>query len=98
MAFGKTALILALGLAPMVAGSSASMAGAYVTAYSDYGNGSVSGPVRASKYGYQVKIPGGSWLDCERSGLFTRASPCSETLRRATIDFWDTQSEDGGRG
>ena len=59
--------------------------GAYVTAESEFGNGTVSGPVRHTSVGRQVRTPGGSWLDCETS--------CAETLRLATVDFW--QSEKG---
>lgn len=52
----------------------------YVTAHSEYGNGSVSGPVRWTQKGRQVRLPGGTWVYCERS--------CSETLRLQSIDFW----------
>ena len=55
----------------------------YVVAESRWGNGSVSGPVRPSRHGWQVRMPGGTWIDCVRS--------CSETLRRQTVDFWETQ-------
>lgn len=95
MAFGRTALILIAGLAPVFFVSTPSMAGAYVTAYSRYGNGEVSAPVREAQYGYQVKLPGGSWRYCEHNSLFFgRNLPCSETLRRQTLDFWETISEE----
>lgn len=69
----------------------------YVTAESRYGNGAVSAPVRVSQFGLQVKLPGGSWLYCESSSLlFDRSRPCSETLRRESLDFWETQSEERG--
>ncbi len=73
----------------------------YVTAYSDYGNGQVSAPVRRAEFGYQVKLPGGPWIYCQRNSLFIArileyASPCSDTLRRQSLDFWETQSEDQG--
>lgn len=57
-----------------------------VVAESRYGNGSVSGAVRPGRNGWQVRLPRGTWMDCVFS--------CSETLRRATVDFWATQ----GRG
>ncbi|MCB1547737.1 MAG: hypothetical protein KDJ41_07880 [Hyphomicrobiaceae bacterium] len=63
----------------------------YVTAHSDWGNGVIRAPVRQGRYGYQVRLPGGTWIDCRRS--------CSETLRQETLDFWKTQGEaaqDGG--
>ena len=95
MAFGRTALILAIGLAPMLLVSPPGMASSYVTAYSRYGNGEVRAPVRAAEFGYQVKLPGGPWLYCETNSLiFGRNRPCSETLRRQTLDFWETMSEE----
>ena len=101
MAICRTALILALGVAPMLVASSLATAGpyeGYVTAHSRYGNGEVSAPVRLAQFGRQVKLPGGPWLYCEHNSLlFDYNRPCSETLRRETIDFWETQSEDGGR-
>jgi hypothetical protein len=38
-------------------------------------------------------MPRGTWLECKRT--------CSETLRLATVDFWETQGPnppDGGPG
>jgi hypothetical protein len=56
----------------------------HVTAESRYGHGRVSGPVRQLARGrLEVRSPGGSWYDCGRS--------CSETLRRETIDFWESR-------
>lgn len=57
-------------------------AGSYVTAESQWGNGRVSGPVRPGKFGPEVRLPGGTWVHCVRS--------CSETLRRESIDFWQS--------
>lgn len=102
MSFSRTAAIMALSVTAVFVSFSASMAGpyaGYVTAYSRFGNGVVRAPVRAAQFGYQVKIPGGPWLYCERNSLiFDRNRPCSETLRRQTLDFWETQTDDlGGR-
>lgn len=58
----------------------------HVYAESRYGHGSISGPVRAGRKGYEVRLPGGTWVDCARN--------CSETLRRETVDFWESR---GGR-
>ena len=55
----------------------------YVVAESRWGKGTVSGPVRRSSTGWQVRLPRGTWIDCVRS--------CSETLRRQTVDFWESQ-------
>jgi hypothetical protein len=59
----------------------------HVTAESRYGHGRVSGPVRSGhRGGHEVRMPGGTWIDCGRS--------CAETLRRETVDFWESR---GGR-
>jgi len=61
----------------------------YVVAHSRFGNGTVSGPVRPTRLGPQVRLPGGTWEYCRRS--------CSETLRVETVDFWEGR-EDGRAG
>jgi hypothetical protein len=69
----------------------ARQAPAYVVAESRWGHGSISGPVRRGPNGWEVRMPRGTWLECKRS--------CSETLRLATVDFWETQGRnppDGG--
>ena len=59
----------------------------YVTADSRYSGQSVSGPVRRGPHGrLEVRLPGGTWLECGLS--------CSDTLRRQTVDFWRNH---GGR-
>lgn len=56
-----------------------------VVAYSNHGHGEIAGPVRSGPHGkLEVRLPGGTWLPC---GL-----TCSDTLRRATIDFWEANS------
>jgi hypothetical protein len=61
--------------------------GEFVTAESLYGTGTVSGPVRVGPKGRrEVRMPGGTWIECGRS--------CSDTLRRETVDFWQSR---GGR-
>jgi hypothetical protein len=68
----------------------------YATAESRYGNGKpVSGPVRRGSHGrLEVRLPGGTWMECGRS--------CSDTLRRETVDFWqanrDRRSSGDGPG
>ena len=65
----------------------------YVVAESHWGKGTVSGPVRPGRHGWQVRLPGGTWIDCVRS--------CSDTLRRQTLDFFESngpQSRDDGPG
>ena len=48
-------------------------------AYSRFGNGSTSAPVRATRKGAQVRLPNGRWTYCRTS--------CSETLRVKTVDL-----------
>jgi hypothetical protein len=55
----------------------------YVVAESRFGHGTVSGPVRRSRTGFEVRMPGGTWIACRRS--------CSETLRVETVDFWENR-------
>ena len=55
----------------------------YVVAESRFGHGTVSGPVRRVRTGYEVRMPGGTWIHCRRS--------CSETLRVETVDFWENR-------
>lgn len=54
----------------------------YVVAESQFGNGTITGAVRHGPRALQVRLPRGTWIDCVRS--------CSDTLRRETIDFWQT--------
>ncbi len=61
--------------------------GNYVVAESEYGNGRVAGPVRHTRLGRQVRLPGGNWVYCSRS--------CAETLRVKTVDFWHSDEGAG---
>ena len=64
--------------------------GGYVVAESRWGHGTVSGPVRPGPRGWQVRLPGGSWIDCVRNR-------CSETLRLETVDIFERmENKDGG--
>lgn len=65
----------------------------YVVAESWWGKGTVSGPVRRGPVGWQVRLPGGTWINCERS--------CAQTLRQQSVDFWESngpQAKDSGPG
>ena len=55
-----------------------------VVAESQFGNGFVAGPVRTGRNGLEVRLPGGTWVEC--------ANNCSETLRLETVDFWEAQN------
>ena len=52
-----------------------------VTAYSRYGHGSVSAPTRKTRFGREVRLPGGTWIGCRNN--------CAQALRAETIDFWE---------
>ncbi len=88
-----TLTVAAMALVTLVAGMQPADAGKrgyaprgdYVVAESEFGNGRIAAPVRHTRLGLQVRLPGGSWIDCGQS--------CSETLRVKTVDFW--QSEEG---
>lgn len=55
----------------------------YVVAHSEFGNGKIAAPVRRTRLGPQVRLPGGTWVYCAKS--------CSETLRVKTVDFWHSE-------
>lgn len=86
-----TGLAIAAAFAALSPGSAAAGPKARpgaVTAFSDYGNGKLTAPVRKAQYGYQVRLPGGLWYYCEVS--------CQDTLRREALDFWETRSAESG--
>jgi hypothetical protein len=63
----------------------------YVTAESRYSGASITAPVRSGPKGrLEVRLPGGTWLECGRS--------CSDTLRRETVDFWRDRGAPRGGG
>ena len=61
----------------------------YVTVNSFYNPGTVTGPIRQGRLGLQVRLPGGTWLYCERT--------CGDTLRDNTLDFWNQYENRGNR-
>lgn len=56
-----------------------------VKACSSWGNGCMTAPVRAGKFGPEVRLKGGTWIDCR--------GDCRETLREEVLDFWETQND-----
>lgn len=64
--------------------------GTVVTAVSRYGNGSISGPIRRGRGGWEVRLPRGTWIGCRRS--------CEETLRVETVDVFETDGRLVGYG
>lgn len=59
-----------------------------VKACSIYGNGCTRAPIRRASNDYEFRLPGGTWVSCKQS--------CKDTLRRETVDFWETQRENSG--
>lgn len=88
---GVSALTLAASL-PAEAGRLLRRApeGDVAVAVSRFGNGTVSGPVRVTSTGYEVRKPNGTWIACRRS--------CSETLRVETVDFYENDGSMSGYG
>ena len=90
------AYLVVLGAAlPLAASSSAeaqrrkdSISGGIVTACSTNGHGCISAPTRKGKWGLEMRLKGGTWIDCE--------SDCIDTLRMKTVDFWDELRDRGG--
>lgn len=64
----------------------------YVVAESRWGHGTVRGAVRPGPRGWQVQLPGGSWIDCVRNR-------CADTLRLETVDVFERmENKDGSPG
>lgn len=95
----RPALLLAaaLSLIPLAGADAQSRRGydrghGYVVAESQWGHGTVRGAVRPGPRGWQVQLPGGSWVDCVRNR-------CADTLRLETVDVFERmQHKDGGPG
>jgi hypothetical protein len=98
---GSTHAVLALAListGPLLASTGAEagnllrrpVEGDVAVAESRHGNGTVSGPVRQTRTGYEVRKPNGTWIACRRS--------CSETLRVETVDFYENEGSLTGYG
>ena len=95
-AFDLVTTLAAVGLAgiatlPVAAAErGAAPAPGFVTAESNYGNGTVRGPVRRTPQGrLEVRLPGGTWIECGFS--------CADTLRRESVDFWRNHGGGGPR-
>lgn len=92
----RNALLAAMLTAGAVAGAGSDLeardgrSSGSVTACSRYGNGCYSASVRGGRFGPEMRLKGGTWIDCEGS--------CIDTLRQKTVDFWDTERELKGGG
>jgi hypothetical protein len=52
---------------------------------STYGNGCTSAPVRRAQFGYEFRMPHGTWVSCR--------ADCKNAIREDMLDFWETQRE-----
>ena len=86
---GLVAVVAILSAMAAFGATSGASAGGEVVAESRFGHGTVSGPVRAARHGREVRLPGGTWIDCGRS--------CSETLRTESVDFWENKGAGASR-
>ena len=87
---GALSGFIAIGATASQAGDGISSRSAnVVTACSRYGNyPCYKAPLRQGAYGKKLELRHGTLIDCERD--------CKNTLREATVDFWDTMRENGG--
>lgn len=84
-ALSLVALVTAQAASAMPA-SATEAPGGMAVAESQFGNGTISGPIRKGSRGkLEVRLPSGTWIQCRSS--------CSETLRVETIDFWQAQAK-----
>lgn len=81
-------MVLTAGLVVVATGVSSPADAASVTACSRYGRGCVTAPVRAGRFGLEVRLPGGTWIPC--------AQDCRITLTDETVDFWEKHIQDRG--
>lgn len=88
-AITAAATLAALGLSILPA-DAAPRSGGTVTGCSRFGHGCTTAPVRRGSYGWEVRLPGGTWISCARD--------CATTLRDETIDFWSKRDWERGGG
>jgi hypothetical protein len=89
-AFGTAGILLSTALPAEAGFLRRKPEGNVAVAVSRFGNGTVSGPVRVTSTGYEVRKPNGTWVACRRS--------CSETLRVETVDFYENDGSLAGYG
>lgn len=85
LCFARTSLLWILLSTPVYSDQASDQ----VSAVSQYGNGTITAPIRKNDLGWQVQLPGGRWVFCRRS--------CSETLRVETIDFFESNEAGNGQ-
>ncbi len=83
--FFATAVGLTAVLAAMPAEAQRKRSDGVVRACSNYGNGCTSAPIRRARFGYEFRMPGGTWVSCR--------ADCRNAIREDMLDFWETQRE-----
>jgi hypothetical protein len=87
---GAALLVTAASLSPAQAGDRGPNGRSLgkVTACSENGHyDCYTAPVRAGRYDNWMRLKGGTWVSCD--------GDCRGTLRKTTVDFWDTLRENG---
>lgn len=79
------AAVAALLTSTLIVDISQAAGGKSIVACSRYGHGCYTAPVRKGRWGPEVRLSNGRWLDC--------AHDCHMALREETVDFWETQRE-----
>ncbi len=81
--------LLSFAALPAAAGHRAHAYGSEgsLTACSRYSNGCYTAGLRSGRDGKKLVLRHGTAIDCSRD--------CKNTLREATVDFWDTMRENG---
>lgn len=87
--YATTATLTAVVATTFAVASAEARSGGTVTACSRYGNGCYTAPVRPGRFGPEMLLKGGTWIDCKGS--------CKDTLREETVDFWETLRERSSR-
>jgi len=80
--------LLCAAAIPAFAGTRAISHGSELTACSRYSNGCYTATLAQGRQGRQLVLHNGTRIDCARD--------CKNSLREATVDFWDTMRENGG--
>ena len=75
-------LIVSLSVAAAAVGLQAHTAEAQgvITACSTYGKGCLTAPTRQTRFGREVRMPGGTWIGCK--------GDCRKALTDETVNFW----------
>lgn len=80
-----TALLAVAAVVALTTAAAARRGDGSVHVCSRYGSACVSAPVRNGRNGQEIRLPGGTWIECKQD--------CRNTLREETVDFFETIRE-----